>query len=117
MTRWYEYVLVGFAVALGFVVLLPFCVAQAWVPGDVSIKPIGSRRIIDEWSIPLLNKWYGNPEDGVSGQDARLPSWDYTNKVLDFVPYWPSAPAWLRAYAWSAWRNSANQLKRTVGID
>lgn len=33
----------------------------------------------------------------------------WSNGVL--VPYMPGKPDWLRAYMWSAWRNSTDNLK------
>lgn len=97
---------------LGWIVLLPFCLARAWKACPATAAgPIPLPRIVDRWSWEPLNKIYGNPEDGVSGKAALVWYWDGTNEHL--VPYWPAAPAdWIRAYAWSAWRNSTNQLTR-----
>lgn len=89
-------------IALGWVVLIPFCVRKAWT---ADLKSIKDQRVIDRWNWKPLNWIWGNPEDGVSGQYALV--WDRTGQV----PYMPGAdPAW-RAYCWSAWRNSANMLK------
>jgi hypothetical protein len=85
------------AMVIGWVLLIPFCVAHAWVP-------IGS---IDRWTWSPLNWMYGNPEDGVSGQYARI--WNSTGTAL--VRYMPNASAAWRSYCWSAWRNSCNNLK------
>lgn len=87
---------------LGWIVLLPFCIAQSWDVGAESVKPMPFRRYVDEWSWEPLNWVYSNPEDGVSGKYARL---------IDGSSYMPNAPAWWRAYCWSAWRNSADNLK------
>jgi hypothetical protein len=89
------------ATVLGWLVLIPACLAQAWALGATSIK---DGRAIDRWKWKWL--WpYQNPEDGVSGQTALI----WVNGRL--APYMPGAhPAW-RAYCWSAWRNSADSLK------
>jgi hypothetical protein len=88
----------------GLVVLLPFCLAHAWTVDQHSIKD--GQRPIDRWSFAPLNYVYGNPEDGVSGEHALI--WDSAGHL---VPYMPGAPAWWRAYCWSALRNSAGGLK------
>lgn len=94
----------------GFAILLPFCVMHAWETSPIpSIKPGIVRGPVDRWRSGLLDDVYGNPEDGVSGQTALV--WGSGKDAGRLVPYWPSAPAWLRAYAWSAWRNSAGGLK------
>lgn len=102
---------------LGWLILLPFCVAQAWesnhdsgltywgTPLHFGVHSIKDQRPIDQWSWALLNAIYGNPEDGVSGQQALV--WTPTGQV----PYMPNAPAWWRAYCWSAFRNSCDNLK------
>lgn len=106
------------AVPLGWVVLAFACLAHAWTaPIYKSVNPLPGRGQVDQWRWPWLNRWYANPEDGVSGVYARL-------NVGGPDPYRPYAPmpdwwpAWaeglwasIRAYRWSAWRNSANQLK------
>jgi hypothetical protein len=92
------------ATLVGFVVLIPFCLAQAWRPSVVPSIKDGTRHI-DEWSWAPLNKVYGNPEDGVSGQTALI----WINGVLS--PYLPSANTSWRAWSWSAWRNSCDALK------
>ncbi len=81
---------------LGWLLLIPFCIARAW-------KADGK---IDRWSWEPLNSIYGNPEDGVSGACARI--WNSTGCLLPYMPL--AHPAW-RAYCWSAWRNSADNLK------
>ena len=100
------------AALVGYVILLPFCLAQAWetspVP-SIGQKAWLTRGPVDRWRWGPLNAVYGNPEDGVSGQAALV--WGSGPDAGKLVAYWPGAPAWLRAYAWSAWRNSADQLK------
>jgi len=99
---------VMFIVALaGLVVLIPFCLAHSWETKERSLK---DNRPIDRWSWLLLDAFYGNPEDGVSGKQAL---------VYGDQPYKPSTltglKGWLfdswRAYSWSALRNSADALK------
>lgn len=68
-------------------------------------RSIKDKRAIDRWSWRPLNVLYGNPEDGVSGQYALI----WVNSVLS--PYMPHASAAWRAYCWSAWRNSCDNLK------
>ena len=104
MTAWCWFTVVqlvsALATLLGWVLLIPFCLAQSWGEcGRVSIK---DKRAIDCWNWIPLNQVYGNPEDGVSGQDAVL---------IGGGRYMPGAWAPWRAYCWSAWRNSANSLK------
>lgn len=89
-------------IILGWILLIPFCIRQAWTADSKSIK---DQRVIDRWNWKPLNWIWGNPEDGVSGQYALV--WTRTGQV----PYMAGAdPAW-RAYCWSAWRNSADALK------
>lgn len=94
---------------IGWLLLLPFCLLQAWKPSEATVAgPTPLPRSVDRWKWEPLNAIYGNPEDGVSGQFARV--WTPEGEL---VPYWADAPAaWMRAYAWSAWRNSTNQLAR-----
>ncbi len=90
----------------GLVVLLLPCRLRAWQPSPH--PSINDGRPIDEWSWPLLNRVYGNPEDGVSGEHALV----WVNGTTR-VPFDPTLSPWRRAYAWSALRNSADQLKYT----
>lgn len=113
--------LIGVAEVCG-IALIPFCVFKAWTKPPVfpSVKPYPSgskdgpyRPSVDEWRWSFLNKWYGNSEDGVSGQQA----WIWENGQL--VTYVSTFPSWLRwqwliATAWSVWRNGANNIKRPV---
>ena len=118
---WFWYITVQlvmlFFTVVGWFLLLPFCVRQAWVApnGDPPVTEAvylpwsfsdkdGSRRI-DCWAWLPLNWVYGNPEDGVSGQCAII----YLNGNAS--PYMPHASAWWRAYCWSALRNSCDNLK------
>lgn len=93
------------AMVLGWVVLIPVCLAKAWKPGEKSIK---DWREIDLWKWEWLNYFCGNPEDGVSGGQAL---------INGNQPYMPNAwfDAW-RAYCWSAWRNSCDNLKYVFSI-
>lgn len=123
---WYTNLLIVVAVALGFPVLLVSCALRAWTksPTFPSIKPWPwaenqgpYRPLVDEWRWELLNKWYGNSEDGVSGAQA----WIWENGVVGPVAYYSTFPSWVpqwvKAYCWSAWRNSANNLKRPLRGD
>lgn len=115
---------VGFAEALGFLLLLPACLLRAWTPPCFpSIKPLdhstypsitGRRVNVDRWHWGFLNAWYDNVEDGVSGAQAYV----WNKGGTEYVPYsstFPSwVPKWAIAYAWSAWRNGANNLKRPL---
>lgn len=96
------------ATPLGWVLLIYPCLAQRWTGANFpSIKPLPDRANVDEWHSSFLQMVFGNMEDGVSGQQARI--WQGTPPVLG--PYMPKASAWWRAYCWSALRNSADQLK------
>lgn len=100
------------ATVVGWFLLIPFCLIQAWSDWDHtpdSSIPLLAKdgRWIDQWSAPLLRPIYNNPEDGVSGKAALVWNKEGTAKV----PYMPGAWAPWRAYCWSAWRNSADNLK------
>ena len=90
------------ATIVGWVLLIPFCLSRAWTADITSIK---DGRPIDRWRWKPLNSIYGNPEDGVSGQTALV----WVDGSLTFYRRGAWAP-W-RAYLWSAWRNSADNLK------
>lgn len=92
------------AMIVGWIVLIPFCILQAWKSSaQLSIK--GDGRTIDEWRWSWLNYVYGNPEDGVSGLQAVV----WPNGVSS--PYMATSnPIW-RSYCWSALRNSCDNLK------
>lgn len=105
MIAWIWFVIVQLvqivATVAGWVVLIPFCLAQAWHPKVMEVPGFP-----DRWTWGPLNYIYGNPEDGVSGMDAKI--WNSTGQR---VPYMPSAWAPWRAYCWSALRNSCDNLK------
>ena len=88
----------------GLVLLVPFCLAQAWVDCPSTLE---KGRTIDAWIWAPLNCIYGNREDGVSGIGARI--WNVGGTAR--VPYMPAAWAPWRAYCWSALRNSTGGLK------
>jgi hypothetical protein len=110
---------------IGWLLLIPFCLAHAWTAGGLwpSINP--THRMVDRWSWRPLNWIYGNPEDGVSGLQALV--WNSTGTLQG--PYMPlptlALPVWYdrrarifiwlfdawRAYCWSGWRNSCDNLK------
>jgi hypothetical protein len=107
MTSAGQWVAIATAQLLGLVVLVPFCLLQAWEPCESTDNPYGRKpRTISRWSWAPLNAIYGNPEDGVSGGEALI--WNSTGTAR--VPYMPGAWAPWRAYCWSAGRNRADQL-------
>jgi hypothetical protein len=98
------------AMVVGWFLLIPLCVAQAWEMSSVPSIKDGSRPI-DRWSWRWVGVLYDNPEDGVSGAQALV--WLNGQQV----PYMPKAWAPWRAYCWSAWRNSADNLKYVFAWD
>ena len=100
MTNWLKFtaqqIVQLAATVAGLVVLIPPCLLQAWTRDQVSTHQGLQIRIVDRWDWHWLNAIYGNPEDGVSGQQAG---------------YMPNANSIWRAYCWSALRNSCDALK------
>jgi hypothetical protein len=99
------------ATLIGYVVLLPLCLCQAWTaPNATSTKPLPAegRFYVDAWAFGPLNRVYGNPEDGVSGKQAYI--WGSGPQAGQLIPYMADSAAWWRAYCWNA-RNSADALK------
>lgn len=99
--------LVGLATGVaGLLVLAPACYLHAWTaPDTLSIKPVPLGRKVDRWRWDWLNAVWGNPEDGVSGQQALI--WIHGKQS----PFMPGAkPGW-RAYVWSALRNPSDRMK------
>ena len=112
---------IAFAEAAGFVILLPACILRKWSSSATapSIKPqitntysgTVERPMVDTWAWTWLNPWYGNVEDGVSGQQAWV--WDDNGHQVPYTSLYPAwTPKWAIAYGWSAWRNGANNIKR-----
>jgi hypothetical protein len=67
-------------------------------------------RPIDTWDWQWLNAWFGNPEDGVSGQNALV--WgDGVNAPYGQLYIYNATGSRWKAYCWSAWRNSVDALK------
>ena len=91
------------AMVIGWVLLIPFCLTRSW---EVCASPLDPTRTIDRWRWKPMNSVFGNPEDGVSGNGALI--WNESGMR---VPYMPDAWDPWRAYLWSAWRNSADNLK------
>lgn len=92
---------------LGYFLLILPCLALAWEPCESTINPFGrTPRPISRWIKPWFNTIYGNREDGVSGAEALV--WVNGERV----PYRPNTWPPLRAWLWSAWRNSTNELSR-----
>jgi hypothetical protein len=120
---------IALAQILGYFILIPACLAHAWTwPTYPSIKPTLTdqhgtfrRLTVDTWKWQWLNHWYANSEDGVSGRRAYIHRADGL-----YVNYYWQFPAWMQesylgqaaiAWAWSAWRNGANNLKRPLRTD
>jgi hypothetical protein len=108
----------AFWMVIGYFLLIPFCLMRAWIPVMSTINPYGRKpRLVSEWVRPWLNTVYGNYEDGVSGAEALIwpdPAVDPASTPLKDgrVLYRPNTWAPLRAWLWSAWRNSTNALSR-----
>jgi hypothetical protein len=93
----------------GYFLLIPFCLLRAWEPCVSTINLFGREpRTISQWTWPWLNTIYGNREDGVSGAEALVWTKGGGARVLYMPNAWPPLRAWL----WSAWRNSTNELSR-----
>lgn len=113
---WAQLVGTCLATPVGWVVLVYPCLFHRWrMQGVVSVK---DGRPIDSWISGFLQWCAGNVEDSASGSQALVH--DATGALVAYMP----APAWvasrpwalwlwesLRAYLWSAWRNSADGLK------
>jgi hypothetical protein len=101
------------ATLVGAVLVLPLaCWLKAWTrtgPYYGTMFSIKNLRVISRWSWGPLNYVYGNPEDGVSGEQALVWNKEGTQQVV----YNPRGTAW-KAYCWNL-RNSANQLTYTFG--
>ena len=117
----------AFWMVVGYFLLIVPCLAHAWEPCLSTINPFGrAPRVISRWINPWLNTIYGNREDGVSGAEALIwpnPAQPGGGPLGDGrVLYMPDKdkPKWLpqwfwvalRAWCWSAWRNSTNELSR-----
>lgn len=105
MGQWLYFAFVQFvaliAMVIGWFLLIIPCALRAWKPVEQIYTPdwvpVGtSKPTIQIWTWNWLNKVWGNDEDGVIG-----PTWYNTTAI-------PSAKL---AYLWSAWRNSANNLR------
>lgn len=102
----------------GWFLLIPFCLARAWKPCTSTINfDARPPRQISEWKWAWLNTIYGNYEDGVSGAEALIwtlgeSAYRAQDRVMVRVYYRPDMWAPLRAWLWSAWRNSTNALSR-----
>jgi len=86
---------------VGWFLLLPLALCGAWHdrPGLSKHYP---GRTVKAWRGGWLTLPWDNEEDGVTGAawySAKHPTW----------------PLWMRAYLWSAWRNSANNLRFLPG--
>lgn len=103
--------LMAICAVTGWVVLILPCLLEAWEPSPVPSVNADHRQI-DRWAWGCLNPIWGNPEDGVSGLTALV----WVSGTAR-GPYWPECPnAALRAYAWSAGRNSCDALKYSLAV-
>jgi hypothetical protein len=120
---WYSWVqfVMFIATGIGWFLLIPFCLAHAWYV-DTTAK-----RSVDQWSWRALNYVYSNREDGVSGAYAKVwlnsttqgpyipPGWCGVGYATLPATRLNKAKIWLwvawRAYCWSGWRNSCDNLK------
>jgi len=102
-----------FATVSGLLILIYPCARQSWETCESTINPFGrAPRPIDRWRSTALNRFFGNREDGVSGQCALIEYWDDTTNGPIRIRYQFKLREWprLRAWLWSAWRNSAHEL-------
>lgn len=101
-------ILSWWATFAGWFLLIYPCAKQAWVVDADSIadalEPRASK--ISRWSVEWLNPVWGNPQEGVSGQEALIR--DANGNQMPYKPGWGPR---LRAYFWAALRNSADGLK------
>ena len=92
------------AMVIGWFLLIAPCILKAWVPvtqiyqPDWAVKGGLPKKTINIWAWSWLNPVWGNNEDGV------------VSGLRNNVEYNPTGSRWL-AYVWSAWRNSANNLR------
>ena len=87
------------AMVVGWFLLIIPCALGAWEPELQIYQPDwaateGSRKMINIWSWDWLNNVWGNDEDGVTG-----------------IPAYNKTESRFKAYLWSAWRNSTNNLR------
>src|SRR5690348_14985066 len=89
---------------IGWFLLIIPCIMKAWEPVEQIYQPQWAidqkipKKTIQIWTWSWLNPVWGNNEDGV------------VNGLRAGIDYNPNASRWL-AYCWSAWRNSANNLR------
>jgi hypothetical protein len=99
------------AVTVGFVVLFFAAIFRAYEgPIRKSIKP--GHGNVDYWKWNFLNYWYANTEDGCGLNAVLGTEGPY---YRDTFP--KGTPDWVIVYCWSAWRNSANNVKRWYRFD
>lgn len=119
---------IPFAIIVGAPLILVASYFQLWTePNYPSIKPwpsgtpnVGPHRpFVRQWQIRWMNWWYMNTEDDLTGGDGAW-IWDKSTppKLVRYDSTFPSwVPKWAIAFAWSAWRNNANNLKRPLRND
>lgn len=81
---------------LGFPACLGLAMLEAWEPRKSRFFTYddGSPRWLAQWTPVWAYPW-GNEEDGIAGPRSFM----------------HGAPAWKRAFVWSAWRNPVNNLR------
>lgn len=89
---WCIQVVSFFAMIIGWFLLLPLAAFGRW---KQAMSPVFRGKVITVWNSGFINATWGNYEDGVVP-----PDW-----------YLPGKQTWLRVYMWTAWRNSADNLK------
>jgi hypothetical protein len=95
-TKYWIYQIQAFVLmVLGWVLLAPLCLVRAWRPTYSHKHPY-----INVWRNDTIDAIWGNEEDGVTGDDFYLPTTDWR----------------IRAYLWSAWRNSVNNFNRRNAV-
>jgi len=83
--------------AVGIVLLLPLSMLKAWSP---RVSHEHSNKVILAWRWRPVDLIWGNEDDGV------VPMLHINGNQ----PYLVGCPEWLRAYMWTAWRNSCKNL-------
>lgn len=93
-TRWYLFEIgCAWMMVAGWVILLPMAAFKLWHVSESLHYP---GRMITAWNCRWIDMVWGNAEDGVTGAPF------YMKRIPN--------ERW-RAYMWSAWRNSTNNMR------
>lgn len=87
------------AFLIGVMLLIPLAATHCWTARE---SRYFAGRQVTVWRGGWLTWIWGNEEDGVTGEAS-------TQRAAYYAARYPSIG--LRAYIWSAWRNSANNLR------